>query len=66
MSLELGSERFEGDKCSELGDVGFGVEDRGEEEIGFEPERVSVRGVGEEVIGRSVRWCCRNWIHHFG
>ncbi|KAI8017880.1 hypothetical protein LOK49_LG04G02078 [Camellia lanceoleosa] len=47
----LGSEGFEGDEGTEIGDVGFGVEG-GEEEGGLvEPERVGVDGVAEEVGG---------------
>ena len=64
--LELGSECVEGDEGAELRNVGLGVEVRGEEERGLEPERVRVQRVREEVR-RGSRWrLCRNRIRHFG
>lgn len=56
MGLELRSEGVERDKGPELGNVGFRVEVRGEEERGLEPQRVGVERVGEEIRGRSWGW----------
>lgn len=64
VGLELGPERVKWDEGSEVRYVRFGVELRGEEERGLEPERVGVKWVGEEVRGGSVR--CWDWIRHVG
>lgn len=57
MGMELGSEGVEGDECTEVGDVGFGVEIRGEKEVFLEPERICVVDwVAEEVgVGSGLR-----------
>lgn len=62
--VKLGTESVEGDEGSELRNVGFGIEVRGEEGSGFEPKRVGVERIREEVGGGS-RWR-RDRIRHNG
>lgn len=61
--VEFRTESVEGDEGSEFRNVGFGIEVRGEERRRFEPQRVSVEWIGEEVRGGSVRR--RDRIRHF-
>lgn len=61
--VELRAERVEGDEGSELRDVRFGVEVRGQERRRFEPQRVGVQRIREEVRGGSG--CRRDRIRHF-
>lgn len=62
VGLELRPERVEGDESSELRNVGISVEGWGEEEVRFEPKRVGVQWVREEVRGGSRRWRIRDRI----
>jgi len=61
--VELGAKRVEGDESAKLRNVGFGIEVWGEERRRFEPQRVGVEGIGEELRGGS--WWCRDRIRHY-
>ncbi|KAF7833971.1 putative calcium-binding protein CML19 [Senna tora] len=61
-SLVLRPESVEGNKSSELRNVGFRIEIRGDKQGGLEPQRVGVKRVRKEVRGGSG-WC-GDRIHH--